>query len=42
MATRFTPDDDAVGVRIVFHHSGTGLVGSEIDMGTGLGLSDCA
>ncbi len=42
MATRFMPDDDAVGVRIIFYYSGTGLVGSELDMGTGLGLSDRA
>ena len=40
MATQFTPDDDAIGVRIVFHHSGIGLVGYEIDMGVGPGLSD--
>ena len=40
MATQFTPDDDAVGVRIYFHHSGIGLVGNEIDMGVGPSLSD--
>jgi hypothetical protein len=40
MVSQFAPDDDAVGLRIVFHHSGIGLVGNEIDMGVEPGLSD--